>query len=46
MAGMRDVLIHQYSATRLEIARDTIHEKFPRDRESMRRILDDLPLDA
>jgi uncharacterized protein with HEPN domain len=46
MAGMRDVLIHQYFAVHLETVWDTIHERFPPIQDQIRRILDELPPDA
>jgi uncharacterized protein with HEPN domain len=46
MAGMRDMLVHQYFAADLGTAWNAIHEPFPSDKEHLRRILDDLPPDA
>jgi uncharacterized protein with HEPN domain len=46
MAGMRDVLIHQYFAVHLETVWDTIHERFPPIQDQIRRILDEWPPDA
>ena len=46
MAGMRDMLVHQYFAADLGTAWNAIHEQFPRDKEHLRRMLDDLPPDA
>jgi len=46
MAGMRDVLIHQYFAVELEVVWDTIHNRFPKIEPQLRRILDDLPSDS
>lgn len=43
MAGMRDVLIHQYFAVHLETVWNTIHERFPPIQAQIQRILDDLP---
>ncbi|MCS4133525.1 HepT-like ribonuclease domain-containing protein [Salinibacter ruber] len=45
MAGMRDVLIHQYFAVDLEVVWDTIHNRFPTIKSHLRRILSDLDAD-
>lgn len=45
MAGMRDVLIHQYFAVELEVVWDTIHNRFPSIESHLRRILNDLDAD-
>lgn len=42
MAGMRDVLIHEYFAVELEVVWDTIHDRFPRVKPHLQRVLDDL----
>lgn len=46
MAGMRDVLIHQYFAVHLETVWNTIHERFPPIQAQIERILDEMPPDA
>jgi len=46
MAGMRDVLIHEYFAVDLEVVWDTIQNRFPRVRPQLRDLLDDLSADA
>lgn len=43
MAGMRDMLVHQYFAVHLETAWDVIHERLPELQPRLRRILDELP---
>jgi uncharacterized protein with HEPN domain len=45
MAGMRDVLIHQYFAVELEVVWDTIHNRFPNIAPELRHILNDLDAD-
>jgi uncharacterized protein with HEPN domain len=45
MAGMRDVLIHEYFAVELEVVWDTIHDRFPKIQPHLRRILSDLESD-
>ena len=42
MAGMRDILIHEYFAVDLEVVLRTVREDFPRDKKALRRVLDDL----
>ena len=46
MAGMRDMLIHQYSAVNLEIVWQTVHEDIAEAKPKVREVLDDLPSDA
>lgn len=43
MAGMRDVLIHQYFAVHLETVWETIHERFPPIQAQIEQILSELP---
>jgi len=45
MAGMRDVIIHQYFAVQLETVWATIHERFPTLREELQHILDETASD-
>ena len=37
MAGMRDMIVHEYFAMNLEVVWDTVHEDFPRVCSSRRR---------
>ena len=46
MAGMCDVLIHEYFAVDLEVVWDTIQNRFPRVRPQLRDLLDDFSADA
>jgi uncharacterized protein with HEPN domain len=41
MAGLRDVLIHQYFGVQLNRIWTTLHEDLPRVRDSVQRILSD-----
>lgn len=43
MAGMRDMLIHEYFAVDLTVVWDTIHERFPKVEPRLREILEALP---
>lgn len=45
MAGMRDVIIHQYFAVQLETVWTTIHERFPPLRKELQHILDETASD-
>jgi len=45
MAGMRDILIHEYFAVDLDVVLRTVREDFPRDKKHLRRILSDLETD-
>ena len=42
MAGMRDILIHEYFAVDLAVVLRTVREDFSRDKKHLRRILKDL----
>lgn len=42
MAGMRDVIVHGYFAVNLEIIWTTIHLRFPRERELLAKVLQDV----
>ena len=46
MAGMRDVLIHQYAAVNLDIVWQTVHEDIAEAKPKVREVLDDLPSDT
>lgn len=39
MAGMRDMLIHGYFAVDLEIVWDTIHERLPKEKRRIQKVL-------
>jgi uncharacterized protein with HEPN domain len=45
MAGMRDILIHEYFAVDLDVVLRTVREDFPSDKKHLRRILSDLETD-
>ena len=46
MAGMRDMLIHQYFAVNLEVVWDTIHTDFNRVEPQLKAIVENLPNDT
>ena len=43
MAGMRDMIVHEYFAVNLEVVWDTIHEDLPRVRPKLQEICEELP---
>ena len=42
MAGMRDMLIHQYAHVVPGVAWQAVHERFPVERPALRRLLNEL----
>jgi uncharacterized protein with HEPN domain len=46
MAGMRDVIVHQYAHVVPDVAWRAIHERFPIERPALRRLLADLDAEA
>jgi len=42
MAGMRDMLIHEYFAVDLAVVWGTIHDRFPEVQRRLREILDEM----
>jgi uncharacterized protein with HEPN domain len=42
MAGMRDVITHQYFAVQLETVWRTVRKRFPQLQERLQRILDEI----
>lgn len=42
MAGMRDVIVHQYAYVVPDVAWQAIQERFPVERPALRRLLDEL----
>ena len=43
MAGMRDMIVHEYFAVNLEVVWDTVHEDFPRVCSDLQKAYEALP---
>ena len=43
MAGMRDMIVHEYFAVNLEVVWDTVHEDFPRVYSDLQKAYEALP---
>ena len=43
MAGMRDMIVHEYFAVNLEVVWDTVHKDFPRVHSDLQKAHEALP---